>query len=57
MAEEQDVEITFSPTNSSKEHVNAEQIPQKTSECRQKTSGTQKGSPLSSKGGRTKYKR
>ena len=28
MAEEQDVEITFSPTNSSKEHVNAEQIPQ-----------------------------
>ena len=28
-----------------------------TSECWQRTSGTQKGSPLSSKGGRTKYKR
>ena len=27
-----------------------------TSECRQRTSGTQKSSPLSSKGGRTKYK-
>ena len=28
MAEEQDRETTFSPTNSSKEHLNAEQIPQ-----------------------------
>ena len=28
MAEEQDGETTFSPTNSSKEHLNAEQIPQ-----------------------------
>ena len=28
-----------------------------TSECWQRTSGTQKGSPLSWKGGRTKYKR
>ena len=28
-----------------------------TSKCWQRTSGTQKGSPLSSKGGRTKYKR
>ena len=28
-----------------------------TSECQQRTSGTQKGSPLSLKGGRTKYKR
>ena len=29
----------------------------KTSECWQRTSGTQKGSPLSYKGGRTNYKR
>ena len=28
MAEEQDGETTFSPTNSSKEHLNAEQTPQ-----------------------------
>ena len=28
-----------------------------TSECQQRTSGTQKSSPLSSKGGRKKYKR
>ena len=28
MVEEQDVETTFSPTNSSKEHLNAEQIPE-----------------------------
>ena len=28
MAEEQDGETTFSPTNSSKEHLRAEQIPQ-----------------------------
>ena len=28
MAEEQDGETTFSPTNSSKEHLNAEQAPQ-----------------------------
>ena len=28
MAEEQDRETTFSPTNSSKEHMNAEKIPQ-----------------------------
>ena len=28
-----------------------------TFECRQRTSGTQKSSPLSSKGGRKKYKR
>ena len=28
MAEEQDGETTFSPTNSSKEHLSTEQIPQ-----------------------------
>ena len=28
MAEEEDRETTFSPTNSSKDHLNAEQIPQ-----------------------------
>ena len=28
MAEEQDRETTFSPTNSSKEHLNTEQVPQ-----------------------------
>ena len=28
VAEEQDRENTFSPTNSSKEHLNAKQIPQ-----------------------------
>ena len=28
MAEEQDGETTFSPTNSSKDHLNAEQLPQ-----------------------------
>ena len=28
MAEEQDRETTFSPTDSSKDHLNAEQIPQ-----------------------------
>ena len=28
MAEEEDGEIIFSPTNSSKKHLNAEQIPQ-----------------------------
>ena len=28
MAEEKDGENTFSPTNSSKEHLNAEEIPQ-----------------------------
>ena len=28
MAEEQDGETTFSPTNSSKDHVNAEQLAQ-----------------------------
>ena len=28
MAEEQDGETTFSPTNSSKDHLNADQIPQ-----------------------------
>ena len=28
MAEEQDGETTFSPTNSSKDHLNAEQTPQ-----------------------------
>ena len=28
MVEEQDRETTFSPTNSSKEHLHAEQIPQ-----------------------------
>ena len=28
MVEEQDVETTFSPTNSSKDHLNAEQLPQ-----------------------------
>ena len=28
MVEESDVETTFSPTNSSKDHLNAEQIPQ-----------------------------
>ena len=28
MAEEYDGEITFSPTNSSKEHLNTEKIPQ-----------------------------
>ena len=28
MVEEQDVETTFSPTSSSKDHLNAEQLPQ-----------------------------
>ena len=28
MVEEQDVETTFSPTNSSKDHLNAKQLPQ-----------------------------
>ena len=28
MAEEKDDEITFSPTNSSKDHLNGEQLPQ-----------------------------
>ena len=57
MAEEQDGETTFSPTNSSEEHLNAEKIPQNNSECQQRTSGTQKSSPLYLKGGRKKYKR
>ena len=57
MAEEQDGQTTFFLTSSLKEHLNAEQTPQNNSECWQRTSGTQKGSPLSSKGGRTKYKR
>ena len=55
--EEWDGETTFSPIDSSKEHLNAELIPQNNCECWQRTSGTQKGSPLSSKGGRKKYKR
>ena len=57
MAEEQDGETTFSPTNLSKDHLNAEQIPQNNFECWWRTPGTQKGSPLSLKGGKTKYKR
>ena len=57
MAEEQDWETTFSPTYSSKDHLNAEQLLQTTSECWRRTPGTQKGSPFSSKEGRTKHKR
>ena len=56
MAEEQDRETTFSPTNSSKEHLNASKFHKTTSECWQRTSGTQKRSSVSSKGGRKKYK-
>ena len=54
MAEEQDGEITFSSTNSSKEQQNGEQVYKITSDRQQRTSGAQKSSPLSSKGGRTK---
>ena len=57
MAKEKDGETTFSPTNSLKDQVNTEQIPQNNFECWQRTPSTQKGSPFSSKGGRTKYKR
>ena len=53
MVEEQDRKTTFSPTNSSKDLDFYKTTP----ECWQKTPGTQKGSPFSSKGGRTKYKR
>ena len=54
MAEEYDGETTFSPTNSSKDDfINSHRT---ISECWQRTPGTQKGSPISLKGGRTKYK-
>ena len=56
MAEEWDRKNTFSPTNSSKEHLNSK-FHKTTSECWQRTSGIQKSSPVSSKGGRKKYKR
>ena len=57
MAEEQDGETTFSPTNSSKEHLNADvQFHKTASECQQRTSGTQKSSQLSSKGDRKNIK-
>ena len=57
MVEEEDGETTLSPRNSSNEHLNAEQLHKTTSDLYQRTSGIQKSSPLSSKGGRTEYKR
>jgi len=51
MAEEKDGKTTFSPTNSSKDHLNAEQISQNNFWTWQRTPGTQKGSTFSSKGG------
>ena len=50
MAEEQDGEITFSSTNSSKEQLNGEKVYKITSDRQQRTSGAKKSSPLSSKG-------
>ena len=50
MAEEQDRETTFSPRNSSKEHLNAEQIPQNNFCMPGEDIRHQKSSPLSSKG-------
>ena len=46
----------FLPTTLWKEHLSRSKFHRTTSECWQRTSGTQKGSPLSLKGGRTKYK-
>ena len=57
VAEEWDGEATFSPTNSSKIIWMLSNFHKTTSECWQRTPGTQKGSPFSSKGGRTKCKR
>ena len=59
MAEKQDGETIFSQTNSFKDDLNAEQIPQKNFWMLARTPGTQKGSPLPSIGGdtSTKYKR
>ena len=58
MAEQQDRETTFSPTNSSKDHLNVEKLHKTTSEFWQRTPDTQKGSQISLKGGRKKkYKR
>ena len=57
MAEEQDGETTFSPTNSSTDHLNMEKLPQKNFSTLARTPDTHKGSPMSSQGGRTKDKR
>ena len=54
--EEQGGETTFSPTNSSKEHLNAEQTAKTASDRWQRTPGAQRSSPSSSKGDGTKYK-
>ena len=47
----------FLPTTLWNEHLSRGKSHKTTSECWQKISGTQKGSPLSSKGGKKKYKR
>ena len=47
----------FLPTTLWNEHLSRGKFHKTTSECWQKISGTQKGSPLSSKGGKKKYKR
>ena len=57
MVEEQDRETTFSSTDSSKNHLKLSNFHKTTSEHRWRTPGTQKSNPISSKGGRTKYKR
>ena len=57
MVEEYDGETIFSPTNSLRDHLNAEQLPQNNFGTLVEDTSTQKGSPFSSKGGRTKYKR
>ena len=57
MAEEQDGETTFSPTNSSTDHLNMEKLPQNNFSTLARTPDTHKGSPMSSQGGRTKDKR
>ena len=56
MVQEQDGETTFSPTNSSRDRLNAEQLPQNNFGTLARTPGTQKGSPFSLEGGRTKCK-
>ena len=57
MVEEQDGETTFSPTNSSKEHLNTEKIPQNNFWMLAEDIRHPEKQSNSSKGGRKKYKR
>ena len=57
MVEEQDMETTFSPTNSSKDHLNAEHLPQNNFQTLVEDTRNPERQSILFEIGRTKYKR